>query len=615
MTAPPVAHSSPELAGAAPEALPATLPQLFQRTSRAHATSVALRSDDRRLLLTWQDYADAVRHAALGLAALGARRGDAIALLMGNRPEFHVVDTAALHLGVATVSIYQTLAPATIAHILSDAGAAVVICEARYRDALLGSGITPERVVVLDGDADGPHELTYAELLANGTGRDDAFAASWQAVEPTDLATIIYTSGTTGPPKGVELTHANVLATLAATQDLVPIEAGDRTISALPMAHIAERWGTHYQGMRYALDVTCVDDLARIAEVLPEVRPHLWGSVPRIWEKLHAALLARFAEQPEEVRGLLQGAIDTGLAAVRAQQAAYPAELAPDHPLMAAWDEADATILCHLRARLGLDRLRASLVGAAPCPVPVLEFFHALRVPVSEVWGMSELAGGATGAAPGHVRFGTVGPPLPGVQVRLAADGEVEVGGPVVMRGYRNAPERTAETLTADGFLRTGDLGRFDEHGHLVIVGRKKEIIVTAGGKNIAPANVEAAISSASPLIAQAVAIGDGRPYLAALITLDPDALVAAAPALGLDADAPFSTLAAAPPVVAAVEEAVAHGNASLARVEQVRRWVILPDPWAPGSDVLTPTMKLRRAAIAARYADAIATLYQEVSR
>jgi long-subunit acyl-CoA synthetase (AMP-forming) len=591
---------------------PATLCDIFQRTVVRLGDGPALRREDGELVHTWQGYGDAVRRTALGLARLGLRRGDTLALLMGNRPEFNVLDTAALHLGAPTVSVYQTLAPATIAHVLTDSQARVIVCEARHLPALEASGVAVEQVVVLDTEpAAGQHGLDA--LL----GDDDpqAFDALWQAVQPGDLATIIYTSGTTGPPKGVELTHGNVLATLRATEGLVPIGPGDRTISALPMAHIAERWGTHYQGMRYGLDVTCVDDLTRMAEVLPAVRPQLWGSVPRIWEKLHQSLRAKLDEQPDEVRQVLDGAIDAGLAAVRAQQASYPEPLAADDPLMVAWDEADANILCHLRARLGLDELRASLVGAAPCPVPILEFFHALRIPISEVWGMSELSGGATGAAPGTIRFGTVGPPLPGIDVRLADDGEVEVGGAVLMRGYRNAPEKTAETMTPDGYLRTGDLGRFDEHGHLVIVGRKKEIIVTAGGKNIAPANVEAAVTTASPFVAQAVAIGDDRPYLVALLALDPEVLAALAERLGLDASRPFAELVGEPEVQRELGRGIDAANATLARVEQIRRWAAVPDVWEPGSDVLTPTMKLRRANIASRYADLIESLYTEVAR
>lgn len=591
---------------------PSTLCDVFQATAGRHGDRPALRREDGEVVHTWEGYGEAVRRVALGLARLGLRRGDTLALMMGNRPEFNVVDSAALHLGAPTVSIYQTLAPATIAHVLEDSQARVIVCEARHLPALEASGVAVEQVVVLDtAPAAGRHGWDALR------GDDDprAFDELWRAVQPDDLATIIYTSGTTGPPKGVELTHGNVLATLSATEGLVPIGAGDRTISALPMAHIAERWGTHYQGMRYGLDVTCVDDLTRMAEVLPKVRPQLWGSVPRIWEKLHQSLRAKLDEQPGEVREVLDGAINAGLAAVRAQQAAYPERLAADDPRMVAWDEADANILCHLRARLGLDELRASLVGAAPCPVPILEFFHALRIPISEVWGMSELSGGATGAAPGAIRFGTVGPPLPGVEVRLAGDGEVEVGGPVVMRGYRNAPEKTAETMTPDGFLRTGDLGRFDEHGHLVIVGRKKEIIVTAGGKNIAPANVEAAVTTASPLIAQAVAIGDDRPYLVALLALDPDALGALAQRLGLEPGRGVSDLASEPAVRDALAQAIEAANGTLARVEQIRRWAVVPDVWEPGSDVLTPTMKLRRANIAARYADLIESLYTEVAR
>ncbi len=301
---------------------PATLCDIFQGTVQAVGDGPALRREDGAIAHTWRSYGDAVRATALGLARLGLRRGDTLALMMGNRPEFNVLDTAALHLGAPTVSIYQTLAPATIAHVLADSQARAIVCEPRYLPALEAAGTPLEHVIVLDA-APGPGQLSLDHLMS-APADDTTFEQLWQAVQPADIATIIYTSGTTGPPKGVELTHGNVLATLRATDGLVPIGPGDRTISALPMAHIAERWGTHYQGMRFGLDVTCVDDLTRMAEVLPQVRPQLWGSVPRIWEKLHQSLRAKLDEQPDEVRQLLDGAINAGIAAVRAQQAPTP---------------------------------------------------------------------------------------------------------------------------------------------------------------------------------------------------------------------------------------------------------------------------------------------------
>jgi long-subunit acyl-CoA synthetase (AMP-forming) len=347
-----------------------------------------------------------------------------------------------------------------------------------------------------------------------------------------------------------------------------------------------------------------------LPEVLRNVRPNVWGCVPRVWEKLHRALLGAIEAEPDDVRrAAVAQAIEVGKQCVRSRQLALRGEgPGPDDALLAAWDRADEAILSRLRERVGLDQVRWAAIGSAPTPPHVLEFFAAIGVPLCEMWGMSELTCAATGSAPGEGILGSVGRPLPGVEIRLADDGEIEVRGPIVMHGYRGEPEKTAETMTSDGWLRTGDIGRID-NGHLAIVDRKKEIIINASGKNMSPANIEAAIKAESPLVGHAVAIGDGRPYVGALLVLDPDALALWAAKHGVQA-ADTARLPGDERLLSELQTAVDRANQKLARVEQVRRFAVVTDVWDAGSDLLTPTMKLKRRGIAAQYANEIEALY-----
>jgi long-subunit acyl-CoA synthetase (AMP-forming) len=345
--------------------------------------------------------------------------------------------------------------------------------------------------------------------------------------------------------------------------------------------------------------------------VLSELRPTVWGSVPRVYEKLHAGLQAAFAAEPDEQRRLaVKRAIDIGMRVVRAEQAEARGEgPGPDEQLRVGLSGADELILSKLRARIGLDRVRWSVVGAAPTPIHILEFFAAIGLPLRELWGMSELSTVATVNPPRRIRFGTVGPPLPGVELRIADDGEVLVRSASVMRGYHGEPEKTDEAIDADGWLHTGDLGAFDDAGYLRIVDRKKELIINAAGKNMSPANIEAAIKGASPLIGQVVAIGDGRPYNVALIVLDPEVCAAYGAANGID-DASTAALATDEGLRSEIARAIGRANQSLARVEQIKRFAVLGDVWEPGGGQLTPTMKLQRRPIAEHYAAEINALY-----
>jgi len=382
-------------------------------------------------------------------------------------------------------------------------------------------------------------------------------------------------------------------------------ERGGKVISWLPAAHVAERNAHYYLPVTKGLSVTVCADPRKIAEFLPKVNPTWFFAVPRIFEKLKSGLEAMMAGLPEEQRGRVENGLEASLQKVRLEQAGeeVPAEIAE------AAAQADEQMFSQLRKQLGLDEALAVNAGAAPTPVDVLEFFHAIGIPIGELWGMSETCGLGTINPPDRIKIGTVGPPTPGVEIRLDDDGEVLVKADCVMPGYRNLPEKNEESFTDDGWLRSGDIGEIDEDGYLKIVDRKKELIINAAGKNMSPANIESHVKTASPLIGQAVAIGNARSYNVALITLDPDYAPVWAKQNGLDGKS-FEELAEEEKAREVVQAAVDEANAKMARVEQIKKFTILPEPWEPGGDELTPTMKLKRKPIDEKYAEQIEALY-----
>ena len=451
--------------------------------------------------------------------------------MLTNRPEFHLLDAAAMHLGAVPFSIYNTSSSEQAEFVLRDSGAKIGVVEPSFRDRM-----STEHVIEVD-------------LLDELEGDPDFdFDAAWQAVEPDDLLTLIYTSGTTGDPKGVQLTHKSMLFTMGGYDAVLHFPRGGNVVSYLPMAHIAERNCSHYFPMQFGFTVTCCPDAREVVSYFPEVRPSWFFGVPRIFEKLKAAI--------ESGPGV-------------------------DDPAA-------------LREQLGMDQLAALNVGAAPTPPEVIEFFHSIGLPLGELWGMSET--NAIGACnpPEQVKIGTVGPAVPGVELRLADDGEVELRGDCVFAGYRGQEEMTRETFTDDGWLKTGDIGKLDEDGYLTIVDRKKELIINAAGKNMSPANIESTIKTTSPLIGSVAVIGDRRPYNVALIVPDPDAVASFGDGSVDDA----------------VAEAIERANERLSQVEQIKRHTLLDAEWEPGGEELTPTMKLKRRPIAEKYAEEIDALY-----
>ena len=572
---------------------PQTVAHAFLDAVARGGQRVAVRTLDDACVLTWSDLAERVAAAAGGLRALGVGRGDSVALLMSNRPEFWVADLAATMAGATPFSLYPTSPPSDLEYLIGDADAHTIIVERRFLELLRRSALPGvKHVIVIDPD---PHDdaMTLARLERSAAPLDLASAAA--AIEPTDTATLIYTSGTTARPKGVELTHRNLLASVRGLSEAFPVSDDARVISWLPAAHVMERVLHYLLPIATRCTVTTCPDPRQIAGYLAAVHPDVFIAVPRVWEKLKAGIEASLADLPAERRDVAQPALGAALQRVRLRHAGQtvPAELE------GAVRAADRALFAGLRERLGLDSVTFAVVAAAPCARETLEFFHAIGVELLEAWAMSETACLGLSGRPGQVRIGTVGRPLPGLEVRLAADNEVLVRGESVMAGYHGKPQATLAAIDPDGWLHTGDIGAIDAEGNLSIVDRKKELIITAGGKNISPARVESELKAASPLIGHACAIGDRRPNLVAVVILDPDAAGAFAARHGHAAIQP------------AIEQGIARANERLARVEQIKRFAILPGDWAPGGPELTHTMKLKRHAIAERYRDEIEALYQ----
>jgi long-chain acyl-CoA synthetase len=582
-----------------------TIAEAFRITAADRFDEVAIRTKGDAFTITWGQLRERVDALAGGLAKLGLRRGDTIALMLSNRPEFHLCDLAAMMLGATPFSIYNTYSPPQVQFLVADADAKLLICEQQFLPQVLEAREElprVEHVIVVDGEAPA---RTTALSDVEGTNPGFDVEASVAQIQPTDVLTLIYTSGTTGPPKGVQLAHRNLLAAVDGLEVLIEPPRDGRVISWLPSAHIAERNAHHYLPIVYGLQITCCEDPRQILSYLPEVRPSWFFAVPRIWEKLKAGLETMIAGQPDERRAVMQAALEAGLRKVRLEQSGeeVPADLADEVA------DADAEVFAGLRQMMGLDQVEAINVGAAPTPVEVLEFFHAIGLPLAELWGMSETCGAGAVNPRGKVKIGTVGPPAPGVQIKLEADGEVLVKSDTVMLGYRNLPGATKEAFTSDGWLRTGDIGAFDEDGYLTIVDRKKELIINAAGKNMSPANIEATLKTASPLIGQACCIGDRRPFNTALVVLDADFAPAWAAKQGIE-ETSLESLARDERVRAAVQDGVGAANALLARPEQVKRFTIVEGDWLPSGDELTPTMKLKRKPIAEKYAADIDAMY-----
>jgi long-chain acyl-CoA synthetase len=580
---------------------PRTVLDGFLRTVRRQPADVALRELDGESL-TWTQYADQVARVAGGLAALGVGRGDRVMLMMRNRLEFHVVDLAVMALGATPISIYNSSSADQIGYLVQHSKARVAIVEAgEFADRVLAAAAEVPGLAAVVALGDAPiGTVGWLELLS---GSPIELEAAEAALDPNDLLTVIYTSGTTGPPKGVMLNHSNVLAASKGFQSYSHrlYDDGRRLVSYLPMAHIAERMVSYYNHVLRGSEVVPCPDMTQLTTYLPAVRPTALFGPPRVWEKLVAGIQAQVAARGPEAAASFADAMKVG----RLVQLLRARGEEPAGELAETWEFVDEIAFAPVRAAVGLDLAEFVFSGAAPVPPEVINFLRDIGLPMSEVYGMSENCGGMTWE-PFLVRAGRVGTAYPGVEVITAPDGEVLCRGPIVFSGYLDDPVRTAEALDADGWLHTGDIGEFDADGYLKIVDRKKELIITGGGKNISPANVEAVLKTV-PLVGQAMAIGDAKPYLVALLTLDPDAVASRYAGRSL------ADVAADAEVLAEIARDVASANTRLSRVEQPRRVLVLGEDWLPDSDVLTPTMKLKRRGVLARYGEQIEAMYAGV--
>jgi long-chain acyl-CoA synthetase len=544
------------------------------------------------------------------LMALGCEPGHTVSILGFNRPEWVIFDLASMCIGGAPAGIYTTSSPPEVAYIVRHSRSPVVLVEdeAQYRKIARERSSLPELrwVVIMRGARiDEPGVIAWDELPARGDGvRDEDFFARMHALRPEGLATLIYTSGTTGPPKGVMLSHRNLAWTAREGNRLIGEGAEpDRCLSYLPLSHIAEQVFSIHAAISSGAAVYYAESIEKVPDNLKEVRPTFFFGVPRIWEKLHAGVAGKLAEAQGAKKRIAMWATSIGRQASehRMRGEPLPPELAIQHRI------ADRLFFSKVKRAIGLDRARACVSGAAPVAKEVLEFFTGLDLVVHEVYGQSENTGPTSYNRPGKVKLGTVGPPFPGVEVRIADDGEILVRGPNVFLGYHRDPDATNDVLK-DGWLHSGDLGAFDRDGFLIITGRKKEILITAGGKNIAPANIEGALKN-HPLVGEAVVFGDRRKYITALVTLDADAVARFKSERGLRGDAPDHER---PEILAEVQRAVDAANADLARVEQVKAFRILPRPFGIDTGELTPTLKVKRSVVAQKFATEIDAMYRE---
>jgi long-chain acyl-CoA synthetase len=595
-----------------------TLCDLLAEHAAGHGDTPAMswKRDGAWQTLSWRDYRQRVAEVAMGLAGLGVGRGDFVAIMATNRPEHVLVDQAAVHAGATPTTFYFTLPPEQIRYLAGHCEAKVAVLEDRdmlKRWQELRDDLPALRyLVVLDGaeEGDGPGVLGWDDLVARGrdalAGDGSGFEELRRRVGPEDNATLLYTSGTTGPPKGVLLTHHNVLYQITALDRLTGLPQGGSSVSYLPLAHIAERVLSIYGPLTRRSHVWFCPDPTQAVEYVREARPTLFFGVPRVWEKVRAGIQAKLAaEESQRKRRIAERAVATGLEVVRRTQRGerVPFGLRARHAVL------DRLVLAKVRHAIGLDRCGFASSAASPLAVDVAEFFAALGLPLVEVYGMTETTAVATGNRPGRVKIGTVGPALAGIEVRLADDGEVLVRGPINTPGYSRQPGATAELIDADGWLHTGDVGELDGDGYLRIVDRKKELIITSSGKNLSPANIEALLKE-HPLIGQALVYGDNRPYVVALVVFDHELAPGWAARNGLGGG-DLAALAASEQVLAEVQLAVDAANQRLARVEQVKRFEVLPVEWTAESEELTPTLKLRRRIIHAKYAERIDALYE----
>ncbi|WKW50229.1 AMP-dependent synthetase/ligase [Rhodomicrobium lacus] len=584
-------------------------PRRFLETAarRGDAPAYYVRDAESWTPTPWNIFRDEVRRAARALVALGVKPGDAVGIIGYNRPEWVIMDIAAMMVGANVAGIYFTASAQDAAYIIEHSECAVVLAEKEEHFRRIASqreGLRHLRHVVMmrGADAADPLQMAWDAFMAQSDDRFDAeVERRLQAIHPKDVGCLIYTSGTTGPPKAVQISHDALAKTAAHVLKLFDVTGGDRTISYLPLAHIAERILTIHFQIMVGNAVYFARDVSSLGEHLPEVRPDFFFGVPRVYEKLASAVQGKLAAARGPKAKIARWALGVGREWHRKEQAGEPIGL------KTALAKAVASRLFHRKAKrlIGLDRAKHLGVGAAPIPEETLRFLTGLDLPVRELWGLSESAGVGTTNLRGATKIGSVGKPYPGLDLKIDRDGEILIRGPYMFTGYAKDPEATALTFT-EGWLRTGDLGRVDLDGYVYITGRKKDIIITSGGKNVAPANLEMELV-ALPLVEHAIVCGERRPYLGALITLDKAVAERFASERGM---------ADGPALMEAIREEIQEGihaiNARHSRVENIRRFAIVPEPLSIENGDLTPTLKVKRQAVITRLTPVVDGLYRE---
>ena len=608
-----------------------TIIERFQERVRNHPDKVAFRykaSGDWKDI-TWREYGDTVKKVSKSLLALGFGHSDKISLLSGNRPEWHITDVAAMSLGGATAAIYTTNSPEQVAYIVdhSDSKVAFVDTTEQLEKILkVRSDVSKlQKVVVFSGyqgDADADFVMTWEDFLALGNDVEDAhFDEATAKVKPEDLATFVYTSGTTGPPKAVMLTHANIWWTATHSEQHIPIGDADngRALSYLPLSHIAERMISHLLQIYYGTQTWFAESIDTLLVDLNACKPTYFFGVPRVWEKFYAGVQAKMAAADPNDRKvkLARKAIELGVEVSKLEQEAVrrggkladakiPPGMKIKHRLL------DKLVLTKLRGAFGLDECQLALSAAAPLNPDLIWFFHSIGIKITEGYGQSEDNGPTTWNPPDAINIGTVGTPLPGLEVKLAEDGEILVRGGNVMKGYYKDDKATSETIDEDGWLHSGDVGEFDQFNYLKITDRKKDLIITAGGKNIAPQELENKLKSKAPIVSQVVVIGDRRPFLTALITLDEEKAPSWAKEQGIEGD--IAAIAGNERTLKEIEGAINELNKGLAKVEGIKKFRVLERDFLQEENEITPTMKVKRKTINEIYADAIEDMYDKES-
>jgi long-chain acyl-CoA synthetase len=583
-----------------------TLADLLPRSAELYGAAPAIRfkQDGAWVDRSFEEVLSTVRSLALGLIELGVEKGDKVSILANTRPEWTYVDFAALSVGAVVVPIYQTNSPEECQYVLENADAKVVVVEDDEQmekvRAVRGRLPLLEQVVRMTGASE--DAISLEDLTARGAAHEAAeWEARWREVTPADICTFIYTSGTTGPPKGCVISHGNYRAMLDMVNEASVVENEDVTYLYLPLAHsfaLLVQLGSFDLGATLAY---WERDPLKILPNLAELKPTYFPSVPRIFEKIYTAATSGM----EKEGGLKKAIFNWSLGVGRRMREAERADRKPGFLLRKRYEFADKRVLTKIRALFG-GKLRLAVSGAAPINPEILSFFDSAGVLVLEGWGMTETSTAATISTPDDFKVGTIGKPFPGCEVRIAEDGEILVKGPNVFQGYYKNEEATRETIV-DGWLHTGDIGEIDSEGFIKITGRKKDIIITAGGKNITPANLENEMKQ-HPLVSQCVVVGDRKPYLVALVTLDPEEAAAYANENGLPADP--ERLAASPEIRREIEAHREKMNERFARVEQVKKLKILPHDLSQESGELTPTLKVKRAVVAAKHEREIEALY-----